>query len=356
MIRIWIHGASVGDMRSIEPLFAQIIETEPAWKPMVTAWTDGGRRLGRTLYGQAFIGRPPLPIRSAVKRFIKKYQIELVILEYLELYPAWVDVCHDLGIPIAILNGRVSQKSLRIRRLLSRCARKVSLFCARTTEDANAAIQLGVCESVVHVTGNGKYDGLAVLPQLNKRLLSAQYGSPNVVIGSLHPDEESAAVDALARTDLRAIVAPRYVSQTKRLKRRLQRLGLIASRESRNEQPARVHLLDTYGQLAAVYGTSNRTIVGGTFGRRGGQNLFEAALHNNIVIHGPSTSNVQAEVDLFRSHGAYLAEDWTMAFSLVQAELPPSNLRQVALSLRGATMINIDLVRQLTHRFSTPNA
>ncbi len=350
MSRVWIHGASVGDMRSIAPLFAQIKETEASWDPIVTAWTDGGRRLGRTLFGAAFFDRPPMPFRFAVRHFIKKHDVRLVILEYLELYPAWIQVCHEYSIPLVVLNGRVSQKSLRIKRLLRRYAQKISLFCARSTADAAAAVRLGVRESIVYVTGNGKYDGLADLPQTKKNSLAEHYGHPDVVIGSLHPDEELAATVALSRTQLKAIVAPRYVSQAGRLESRFRRLGFAVSRESQNEPPARIHILDTYGQLASVYGSSGRTIIGGTFGRRGGQNLFEAALHNNIVIHGPSTLNVQEEVERFRSEGAYLAEDWNAAFSLVLADLPESNLRQAALSLRGATARNLKLVRDLTRQ------
>ena len=106
-----------------------------------------------------------------------------------------------------------------------------------------------------------------------------------------------------------------------------------------------MHILDTYGQLARVYASAGRTIIGGTFGRRGGQNLFEAALHNNIVIHGPSTINVRLEVNAFKDHGAYLAMSWDDAFSLVKADLPESNLRQAAMTLKGATQTNLRLLR-----------
>ena len=243
--------------------------------------------------------------------------VSALILEYLELYPGWIAECNRLGLPVAVVDGRVTHKSLRIKRYLNGAASALRLFCARSDTDAARARRLGVPAASICVTGNGKYDGYPLSEQSQKDELSYRYGRPDVVIGSLHPDEQSDALHALAQFKFRALIAPRYVRQRNGIVALAERLGLSISLHSRGDAPKQIHLLDTYGELASAYGAAPINIVGGSFGRRCGQNLFEAALHNNVVIHGPSTEISLMRSSAFRHHGAYEVSSWEAAFSLV---------------------------------------
>ena len=341
MKRIWCHGASVGDMRALEPLVAALLRETLVGDVVVTAWTEGGLVTGRKLFGERFIGRPPIPMGLPTRRFLKRWGISALVLEYLELYPGWVAECHRLGLPVAVVDGRVTHKSLRIKRYLRRAASNLSLFCARSDDDALRARELGVLADRISVTGNGKYDGYPLSHQYHTDDLPRRYGCPDVVIGSLHPDEQRDALHSLAQLNLRALIAPRYLSQISGIVALAKRFDMPISLYSRGETPKQFHLLDTYGDLATAYGAAPINIVGGSFGRRRGQNLFEAALHNNVVIHGPSTDNIIDEVRAFRHHGAYEVPSWEQAFSLVQSVSRTSSLRVQALGLRGATSRNV---------------
>ncbi|MEZ4433025.1 MAG: glycosyltransferase N-terminal domain-containing protein [bacterium] len=339
---VWFHGASVGDMRALAPLVAAVAAARPTMPAHVSATTRDGRRLARRLFPAATHSRPPLGPWPG--RALDRIGPRLIVLEYLELWPAWIAAAARRRIPVAVVDGRVTHRSLRIRPLLARAAGRLALFCARTEADAAAARALGVAPDRIRVTGNGKYDGVPLAPPAPDEALCAAIGAREVVVGSLHPDEERPALEALADSGLRAVVAPRYPRRADAILRFARRRGITAARRTASSPAAQWVVLDTIGELAAAYAIAPVAIVGGTFGRRDGQNLVEPAAHGRPVIHGPRIANVAVEAAALAGRGGWPAPDWPAACALARARLadPGPDPRPALVGLTGATARNLD--------------
>lgn len=330
---IWLHGASVGDARALAPLIAALGEH----RLLLTVGTASGRAVARGLYPHLPVHPRPVDCPPWPARALRQVRPRVVVLEYLELWPAFMRACARADVPVVVVDGRVSHRSLRVRGLLRATAARVSRFCAQTPGDAARAAQLGVPPDRISVTGNGKHDAAAAYP-MPSAALAAAVGPVDVVIGSLHPDEEAAALPALAASGLRALIAPRYPRRVPALEARARGLGVSTSRRSAGGG-GRWVLLDTLGELAAAYALGQVAVIGGTFGRREGQNLVEPARHGRPIVHGPRVANVRLEVDALAGRGASQVSSWAEAFSVARAKLtaPGPDPRLALPSLSGAT-------------------
>lgn len=343
---MWLHGASVGDQRALAPLVARLRAARPELRLLVTAWTAGGLAMGTQLFPDLPVHRVPLSVVWGPGRVLRRVRPRVVVFEYLELWPAWVAACRRQGVRTLVVDGRVGPRSLRIRPLLARAAAALDGFCARSPRDAGNALQLGVRPERLYVHGNAKHDG-AVVPSLPSPELTRRVGPVEVVVGSLHPDEEAAALPALAASGLRALIAPRYPQRAAALIQAAERLGVEAARRS---QPVDSHaqspqwvVLDTIGELASAYALAPVAVVGGTFGRRQGQTLVEPAAHGCAVIHGPATDNIAEEVAALAGQGAWPVADWVDAFAQVHRlrGAPGPDPRPALAALRGAADRNL---------------
>ncbi|MCB9521809.1 MAG: hypothetical protein H6702_00335 [Myxococcales bacterium] len=322
----------MGDLRALEPLASHL--TSQGLRLHLSATTAGGRAVARDLYPWP-VSDAPLAIGAG--RALDRIRPRLLVLEYLELWPAWIAACARRGIPVAVVDGRITHRSLRVRPLLARAAGRLAAFCAQTEADALAAGALGVLPDRIHVCGNGKHHRQGTPPSPGADLRAA-VGAVEVVVGSLHPDEEAAALPALAASGLRALIAPRYPQRTASILAAAQRLGVSAGRRSHGAAGARWVVLDTLGELAAAYALGRVSIVGGTFGRRDGQNLVEPAAHGLPVVHGPRVANVAAEAAALRGRGAWPVDDWPQAFQIARDRLtdPGTDPRPALRTLAGA--------------------
>jgi 3-deoxy-D-manno-octulosonic-acid transferase len=307
----------VGDARALAPLIAALATPHM----LLTVGTQSGRAVARQLYPTLPIRPPPLELPPVPARALAVVCPRVVVLEYLELWPAWMRACERADVPVVVVDGRVGPRSLRARAVLRSTAARVSHFCAQTAGDAERAAILGVPPDRITVCGNGKHDAGIIAP-LPSAALRAAVGAVDVVIGSLHPDEEAAALAALAQTGLRALIAPRYLARVPALLRRAAKLGVPTARRSAGTaEGARWVLLDTLGELAAAYALGAVAVIGGTFGRREGQNLVEAARHGRPMVHGPRVANVALEAEAFAGRGATEVPDWAAAFTCVAERL-----------------------------------
>lgn len=329
-------------MRALAPLVTAFGEARPDWRRHVSAVTRGGQQMAAQLFEGC--SRGPAPIGLWPGRAVARVAPRLLVLEYLELWPAWIAAVTRAGGRVAVVDGRITRRSLRIRPLLRRAAARLDLFCARTEADAAAAEALGVAPGRIRVTGNGKYDGVPLAPPVPSAALRAAVGPRDVVIGSLHPDEEGDALTALASSGLRALIAPRYPRRAAAIERRARRLGVAVGRRSVGAADARWAVLDTIGELAAAYALAPVAIVGGTFGRRGGQTLIEPAAHGVPVIHGPQIGNVAVEAEALAERGAWRVGDWRQACVMASDRRldPGPDPRPALARLTGATGRNLD--------------
>ncbi len=343
---IWFHAASAGDVRAVAPLVDALTTARPDASGYLTTWTATGRAMARRVLPRIPIGRPPLDIPPIPGRALQRVRPRVLVLEYLELWPAWTRACERRNIPIIVVDGSVSHRSLRIRALLRRAAGRISCFCAQTQRDADNARQLGVPTARIQVHGNGKYDGLIGRPPPLTDVLRQSVGAVDIVVGSLHPDEERGALEALAKTPHRVLLAPRYPARAGPLIRRARALGIDVGRRTLGAEGRQWVVLDSMGELASAYALGRVAIVGGTFGRRGGQNLIEPAAHGLPVIFGPRHGRISLEAGALRDRGGWPASDWGHAVSLAGERLqrPGPDPRGALGALKGATDRNLDVI------------
>ena len=302
MPSIWYHGASLGDVAALSPLVKALNRERPDLQSCVSALTRDGVKRAKQIYG-SIARRAPFFCGHAFRTSDTK----LLILEYLELWPNAILAACSRKIPIVVVDGHITQKTLRFRALYRGLTKRVDLFCAQSEQDAAHAEALGFQKTVV--TGNGKFDLENKTLPLPQELASG-LGPFDCVLGSLHPDEEANLFSALPDflKDHRMLCAPRYLSRVPRLLDLAQKKHLsvaLRSDLSKNGESTRVRdaslvILDTIGELAAAYALAPAAIIGGSFGRREGQNMIEAARQGCFLIHGPRTQNIALEVAAFQ--------------------------------------------------------
>lgn len=342
----------MGDARALGPLLRAIELELPSLRVGLTIGRAAGRQAAGLWYPERLVLRPPWPFTATANEFIRRHGPRLQVLEYLELWPGWMRACQRRNLPVAIVDGRVTRRSLRIAPWLRTAAHGVGLFCAQTAEDAEGAVSLGVRADRVHVTGNGKHDVLGTPPRPDPGLVQA-VGAVDLVVGSLNPREEASALSALAAFPGRVLLVPRYVERAPHLHRRARALGVSCGLRSVGGAGARWVILDSVGELAAAWGLGRVALVGGTFCRREGQNLIEPALHGLPIVHGPRIANVAAEARALAGRGATCVADFEAAVRVVRAHLDalqkgPATLpdSRIALhDLRGAVGRQMALLR-----------
>ena len=358
---VWVHGASAGDQRALSPLVSALREGGEV-EVRVTAFTTTGRSMGTSLFGHRFIGRPPLPLGPFVDRFLNRHKPRLCILEYLELYPAWIMRCLARGLEIGVVDGKVGPRSLRIARLLAPSARHLSFFCAQTEADAEGASRLGVPDRRITVCGNGKHDADFSAPPQPTPDLRAAVGAVDVVIGSLFTNEERPFIEALKSRlpshGLRVLLAPRYPDRAGSIARRARRAGLKVALRSEGPSPdAQLVVLDTLGELAAAYALAPVALIGGVFSRRGSQNLVEAAAHGCVLICGPNVSNVELEIRALDGETTFRAETFAHALDAASSWAGPREPARHQAALRrlsGATARHLTVLAPFLARAAVP--
>ncbi len=313
---------------------------------MVSTTTRTGQVLARERFGAERVFWFPLDFAWAVRAWMRVLQPRLVVLMESELWPRLLAECSGRGIPVAVVNARMSDRSFRraarVRRVWARVLGRVTTFLAQSEETASRLQKLGVPPRKIQVTGNLKYDIAprqtamveALRPLLERRLL--------VVAGSLLDPEEKLLLEhwpaigsaaphgvpntvpstvASAMPSALLVLAPRHPERFAEVARLINkryplvRASDLLERRSVKEQsvemaPLSVVLLDTVGDLAAVYGLADVAFVGGSLARKGGHNPLEPARLGVPVIMGPSFENFREIVtEMQAAHGLEIVHD-----------------------------------------------
>ena len=328
--RIWLHGVSVGEVQLLSVLAAEIRrQADAAGRPMdcvISSSTTTGLDVAAARFGADHTFPCPLDFTWAVNRVLDRVRPDLLVLGELELWPNLLACAHARSIPIVVANARMSEKSAkgygRIRPIVRRMLRNVSLIIARSQEDADRFASFtppGGCDVIV--TGSMKFDGVNGDRQasdvLRLRHLAGFHDDDVVFLaGSTQAPEEQLALDAFsaaaaAHPRLRLVIVPRHVERTPEIVALLDRSGVrwqLRSRLGPQNAPlsdaplpadpqARVLLVDTTGELGWWWGTAEIAFVGGSLdGKRGGQNMLEPAAYGAAVAFGPHTRNFRDEV------------------------------------------------------------
>jgi 3-deoxy-D-manno-octulosonic-acid transferase len=308
--RIWAHAASVGEVGALRAVVTALMRESPGATLVVTTMTGAGRDAAlRTLPGARAHLLAPLDCRRALGSFLDAVRPTLVLIAETELWPNYFIESHRAGARIAIVNGRISERALSryryVRPLLREALCSADLVLAQTDDDAYRFLTLGAAPSRVIVTGNTKFDleSLAAAP-LRPELRAFAPGCPILVAGSTAPGEEQIVIDAWRETRLRfgqlaLILAPRHLERAAEIERLLRTAQIGYSKASALEADAvgasHVLLLDTMGDLRAIYRSCAAAFVGGSLvPGRGGQSLSEPAAAGVPVLFGPFHENQRA--------------------------------------------------------------
>lgn len=308
--RIWAHAASVGEVEGLRAVVTALVRERPGATLVVTTMTAAGRDAARrSIPGAQAHLLAPLDCRRALGPFLDALRPTLVLIAETELWPNYFIESNRAGARIAIVNGRISERALGryryVRPLLREALACADLILAQTDDDARRFLALGAATSRVIVTGNTKFD----LERFNAAPLRPELqafapGCPMLIAGSTAPGEEQIVIDAWrelrTRFDrLALVIAPRHLERVAEVEGLLRAARLEYSKASAPDAsaagPSRVLLLDTMGELRAMYGRGAAAFVGGSLlPGRGGQSLAEPAAAGVPVLFGPFHENQRA--------------------------------------------------------------
>jgi 3-deoxy-D-manno-octulosonic-acid transferase len=319
---IWLHAVSLGEMSAAAPLVRALYSRYPQLALAVTAATPAGRARARDLFADmADIRFLPYDTPGSVRRFLERIRPRVAIIMETELWPNLFRECERRRVPVFLASARLSAKSVsRYRRLGSLFAGVFTqnvTVAAQSADDAERFKSIGASANQTRVIGNVKFDFRvdAAIIETGKILRAAYGAKPVWVAGSTHAGEEEQALAAHAllqahRPDSLLLLVPRHKDRFAAVADLLARRGVKFARRSdmAHALPAdtQVLLVDTIGELAALYASADVAFVGGSLVPIGGHNLLEPAALGLPVLTGPSHFNGKEIALLLLRRGAAL--------------------------------------------------
>lgn len=374
--RIWFHAVSVGEVAAVTPLVRLARHEFPGWDIVLSTVTMTGQRIARdTLKGAATVIYFPLDLRFAVRRALKAIAPALIVLVETEIWPNFINAARRAGIPLAIINGRISDRSFRGYRLgrffLRPLLNMVSIFSMQTELDAERIQAMGADAARVTVGGNMKFDcGLAPADEPARLAILGSLGLKGnqdiIVAGSTHEGEEEILLEVMqlvVREHPRAalVLVPRHPERAPEVREMAEARGFrcaIRSALPRGASlaPGTVLIVDTIGELVNIYRVATVVFVGKSLVDGGGQNVIEPATLGTPVIFGPSMHNFREAAELLlRNGGAIRVRDGRELAGSIRMLLGDKPAREelgrraaeTMAGSRGATRKNLALIKEL---------
>ena len=381
---LWIHCVSVGETNAARPLVTELINNFPDYRLIISTTTKTGQKIAREIFaGEAdFIFYFPFDWRFSVRRVLRTIKPSVVLLMETELWFNFLREAGRNGAKIALVNGRLSEKSaaryLYIRKFVCRVLGFVDLALMQGERDAERLIQLGIDAEKVKVTGNIKFDqkfdeAENNLTQELQRRFCISKDAPLIIAASTHAPEEKWILQAFkdvrqkSKGKLpRLLIAPRHPERFEEVAKLIKEMGLELARRSQKiseqDYSAEVILLDSIGELRAAYHLAEIVFVGGSLIPHGGQSILEPAIAQKAIVTGFYTMNFDAATKEFLEHNALvqlpqLSENEISSklagtfLSLLQDAETRNQLAKNASSVmeknRGATTKTIELLKPL---------
>ncbi len=312
---IWLHAVSVGEVMAALPLLRALKKRFPGKKILLTTVTETGQHVAMEKFPEAdCIAYLPWDIAPVVNKVVSRLRPSIFITIETELWPNLLRTINAHGIPIIVLNGRISEGSFhgyrRIRFFMKRVLSLVDFFGMQDDIDAERIISIGAEPSKVRVIGNFKFDYV----QSDKPIAWAEHlKRPAIIAGSTHRGEEEMILDAYTRLsgDWGLILAPRHPERAGEVEGLLDKRGLPHIRRSGIKGPfnERIIILDTIGELSSLYRYADIAVVGGSLLPFGGHNPIEPAFWAGPIIFGPHMENFPIAKEFIREGGAIEVRD-----------------------------------------------
>ena len=311
---VWIHAVSVGEVNLLEQVIQRLRTRRPELEFVISTTTETGFDLASSKYHEHAVFFCPFDFSWATQRVLKRLRPDLIVLAELEVWPNLVASAKANEVPIAVINGRLSESSFggyrKFRWLLGSAFENLTRVSASTKQYADRFEQLGTPAERIMVTGSVKFDGLMMDRKNEKTKTLAQLAGlkPDdfvIVAGSTQPGE-SLMVGKIYQelvaqfSNLRLVLVPRHPETCGSVQGVLEGAGvdvkLRSSIDSDQSADSGVILVDVIGELSAWWGCANAAFVGGSMGgtvgaNRGGQNMIEPAGYGVPVCFGPDTRN-----------------------------------------------------------------
>src|SRR5512140_2255690 len=370
-LRVWMHGASAGDLLSLSPMIPRLRDRFPGCTVILSTITNTGHlmaseRLAKQIDGVVYA---PWDLLGATRRAVRAIQPDVLVLEYTEIWPNFIRAARLSGAKVVVTNGRFSPDHLRSYRTLFAAIgnplRDIDLFLMREDDEAERVLGLGAPLERVWVTGNTKFDALATAEARDdlelRRALKLPDAARVLIAGSTHEGEEEALLAVYRRLlsahpDLRLVIAPRYIDRAGRVAELARAAGLsVGMRSDGNRADGRVVVLDTIGELGRAYRLATLVFVGGSFTTRGGQNILEPAAQGRPVLFGPHMENFHDSVQVLVGRGGIQVNDPDHLYRVVSELLSRPDLvqslgelaRDAVRQISGASGRNVDLIERL---------
>jgi 3-deoxy-D-manno-octulosonic-acid transferase len=353
---IWFHAVSVGEVLAIGGLVELLRLRLAGHRVVISTTTDTGQTLARSRFGDENVFYFPLDLGFAIQPYLHALKPELIVIAETEFWPNFLRLAKRSGARTAVVNARISDRSLpgykRFRWWLPRILSDIDLFLAQTWEDRQRLIEIGAPEARVEVTGNLKFDispppEPAVLKSLRENF-QASGASPILVCGSTVDEEEERMLLQAFQNILAShphavmILAPRHPERFPVVAALLDSLGVRFWRRSLwNGEPITggVILLDTIGELAAIYALGDIAFVGGSLVPRGGHNMIEPARHGIAIVVGNHYENFRDIIWLFQTQDAVRIVG-PAELPLVLLDLISNEAERKALGARAAEVLH----------------
>lgn len=375
---IWIHGASVGEIVATSPLVKEIKRTMPNAKVLVSAVTTGGYDMAHQIIPEAdAIIYFPIDMPFISSSVVKKIMPRVFMPVETELWPNFLRAIKLRKIPVMMVNGRISDKSVKSYRylfgILKDMMSSVTRFCMQSELDASYIQHLGANPRKIFVTGNTKFDQTyaEVTPkdlenyEIELGIKNDDY--PIIVGGSTHPTEEEALFKALEKIKVKypkakLVIAPRKTARIAEIVKLAKQHGfesglrseLLEQKGEREDFP--VLIIDTIGELGRIYAVGDLVYVGGSLIKHGGHNVLEPAAHAKPIIVGPHMYNFKDAFAMLSKVGACTQVENSDELATKMLEIIDNKeLRkkmgeasmQVIEGNRGADVRSIDYLREL---------
>jgi 3-deoxy-D-manno-octulosonic-acid transferase len=371
---IWIHGVSVGEIRAAATLVEALERELPEFEIVLSTTTGTGQDVARRTYPDHRVFYFPLDFSWSVGRVFNAIRPDLVVLVELEIWPNFLQEAHRRRVPVALINGRITEKSYRgyrlVRGWLFDPIGKIGTFCVQTERYAQRFLNLGIPAKQIHVTGSVKYDQIQE-QRVDPVAVRADLGvAPEAVIlmgGSTHPSEEEALLQTYLelrslRPELRLILVPRHTERTQEVVGQIRDAGLQPVRRTERRDGVglgplggdQVLLVDTVGELGNLYAAADLVFVGGSLIPHGGQNMLEPIMYGKPTLFGSHCQNFREPVErLLAAEGARQVAGPRELLDVLRgwlsdpeaADATGARGREALTAAQGATQRTVEIIR-----------
>jgi 3-deoxy-D-manno-octulosonic-acid transferase len=367
---IWFHAVSVGEVNLLQTLIQEIEQRDPQCQCVISTTTRTGYELARKKYAPRTVFYCPLDFSWAIKTALRRIQPKLLVLVELELWPNLIHFAAQQT-KVVVVNGRLSANSTRgYRRLgfmIKPTVRQLDHIAVQNDEYYQRFLSIGAAAAQLTVTGSIKFDGAQSDRQNQrtvelKRLAGISDTDFIIIAGSTQVEEEQISLSVLLKLlpefpQVKLVIVPRHPERFNEVARTIEHTGLLAGRRSTITKPVdpstKVILVDAVGELGAWWGLADIGFVGGSMGKRGGQNMIEPAAYGVTVCFGPNTSNFRDIVEMLLANSAAQVvhnqtefEQFVLAVihDRTKANEMGQRAKQFVLEQQGATTRSVDIL------------